>query len=128
MTRADRLTATGAIVDGHHAEWLRIEPRRKERHGGAVADPDRPVVTVPGVLTVRTGEYDRGGDAGDTWFGVMPADRAEAHIRPVSLPGYPIHDGDHIVALDRDGEPAFEVNRVDRRRLTRVVLQLTPIG
>lgn len=109
-----------AAVDARLAEPVQIFFLKE-----GAADPERANLVVSGVLRVGGGQNTNlpGGQA-KSWRTRLVAGRAELHIDPRAYAGSPIRRGDKVRALDRAGQPFFEVLHVDDRGHTRLVLEL----
>lgn len=109
-----------AEVDAVFSETLRHLPLAAGRQ-----DPDRDAVEIAAVL--RTG--DRGsermsfGRAAIARSGVM-ADGGSLRIDRSAYPDLQVRKGDKWVALDREGDPVFEVLSVDDRSHLRLICEL----
>lgn len=88
---------------------------------GGAADPARDNVTVQAVL--RVGSRDVVAPKG-AWGSRIAAGKAEAHIARASYDGPEIRQGDKLRAVERIGQPFFEVLRVADRGHGRLVLHL----
>ena len=91
-----------------------------------VTDPDRDNTTIRAVLRVGSGD-----NAIDTrsrnWAQRIAAGRAQLHIDRVAHPGLTVRRHDRIRAIERVGQPFFEVLRADDRAHGRLVLELGEI-
>jgi hypothetical protein len=112
-----------AEVDATWAEAVRHLPM-----AGPDPDSTRDVVVFEAVL--RTGEREgvdvRSGRAGraDREGGQVMAGGAALRLDRVAWPDLVLRGGDKIVALDRPGEPLFEILAVDDRHHLRLICQL----
>jgi len=88
---------------------------------GGVTDLSRNTVTAQAVL--RVGSRDSVAPKG-AWGSRIAAGKAEAHIARASYDGPEIRKGDKLRAIERAGEPFFEVLRVADRDHGRLVLHL----
>lgn len=95
---------------------------------GGAADPTRGKVTAKAVL--RVGSRDAGvgrGAGGGAWNTRIAAGEAEARIDRATYGGPEIRKGDKLRAVERVGQPFFEVLRVADRSHGRLVLHLGEI-
>jgi hypothetical protein len=93
------------------------------------ADPDRPKIEIDAPL--RTGEKaitDLSGGNLAAWKGEVAAAVGRLAINRATYSGPPIRRGDKVRALDRPGQPWFEVLFVDDRSHTRLVAVLGETG
>lgn len=118
-----------SAVDVVMAETVEIRPwSAGNAMSGAGPDTSRPVMIVVGVLRGQGAEIERGTHKSAEWGGDMQADAMTLSIaRPVAS-GLELRDGDRVAAMDREGSPVFEVNRIDRHILERLRVHLTPLG
>lgn len=126
-TLSDHHAVRSAQVDRVHAERVRIEPQTRGNYG-AGADPSRVVASLSGPLRVGGAENDSGG-ARRNFASMIAVGKAELHLERSLLPaGFAVVKGDIVVAVDRPGSPRFEVERVERGHIARLVLKLSAIG
>lgn len=126
-----RLMSAGvAAVDDVHAEEVDINPLVESQH--AVSSPDQTREEVKGLIAVlRTdGGHESGLEKRDGRnnfsFG---SGKATLYIDMIRVPDDSfVRKGDVVIAVSRDGQPRFRVERVDRRMRGRLVLPLTALG
>lgn len=91
-----------------------------------VTDPDRDNITIRAVLRVGAGD-----NAIDTrsrnWAQRIAAGKAQLHVDRATNPRLTVRKGDRIRAIERVGQPFFEVLRADDRAHGRLVLELGEI-
>lgn len=111
---------TLAAVDRVFAETVLLAPQKQGR-----ADPDRQPIEIRAPLRVGGGEQTNvsGGQA-ESWRTQLASGKAELHIDRATYTGPILRGKDRVRALDRAGQPWFEVLRVDDRGDTRLVLEL----
>lgn len=110
-----------AEVDGVFAETIRLSFFTS----AGTTDPTRPQRTIKAVLRVGQGKtINLGSGAGASWSTRIYSGMAELHIDRVQWPGLVIRTKDKVRAMDREGQPWFEVSGVDDRGETRLVLKL----
>lgn len=115
------------IVDDTFGERLQILPRTKALGERSAPDPERASVIVVGVLRRQSSLGDRGAFQGGQWNGEMPTDYATIYIQHTVTPDYGLRDGDQIQAIDRPGEPFFEIAKVNRDHVGRLEIRVTPL-
>lgn len=121
----DRMVAGN---DHDFGESVRIEPKAVSQYGGAGPDPQRAAFTITAVLRVGGDEQDLGGDRAGNWKARVPSMPGALHVDRAKLPaGMELRKGDQVVALDRPGQPRFEIARVDALHVARLVLPLTAL-
>lgn len=107
-------------VDLKFAEPVRLSPMKNGQ-----TDPDRPQITIEGVL--RTGASKGGsmeGGQGRGWRSRLQAGTAELHVDRAVFPDLSAKKGDALRAVSRAGEPAFEVLSIDDRNHSRYIIAL----
>lgn len=107
-------------VDLKFAEPVRLSPMKN-----GLTDPDRPQITIEGVL--RTGASKGGsmeGGQGRGWRSRLQAGTAELHVDRAMYPELSAKKGDALRAVSRAGEPAFEVLSIDDRNHSRYIIAL----
>ncbi len=107
-------------VDLKFAEPVRLSPMKN-----GLTDPDRPQITIEGVL--RTGASKGGsmeGGQGRGWRSRLQAGTAELHVDRAVFPDLSAKKGDALRAVSRAGEPAFEVLSIDDRNHSRYIIAL----
>lgn len=117
-----------AEVDAFRGESLEIRPQRASTYTGAIDDPDRPPVTIIGVLFVGRGEAlsPTGGRSAKSWSSRLAAQEIELRVDPRRHPGVlTARTGDHVVSALRGR--TYEISRIDPDQTTRHVLQLTEL-
>lgn len=95
--------------------------------GGAV-DPDRANVEINAVL--RVGNERSVGPTGglaQSWGMRIAANKAEMHIARDGYNGPAIRKGDKVRAVERLGQPFWEVAFVNDRHASRLILSLTEV-
>ncbi len=109
-----------AAVDRAFAERVRLSFFRR-----GVVDPDRPMTEITAVLRVGGGDDSSlvGGRQQD-WRSRLAAGKAELHVDRGAYPDLVVRNDDRVKALDRPGQPWFQVLRVDDRGDTRLTLSL----
>lgn len=109
-----------AAVDAVMAEEVRLLFLDKGR-----ADASRASTTVKGVL--RAGGSDvRTPTGGRAWASRIAAGKAELHLSRAGYGPAPVlRKGDKVKALERAGQPLWEVSHVDDRHHDRVVVALS---
>ena len=120
MDRADLRDELKAEVDDVWAETIRHLPL-----SGGQPDVDRNPVEIFAPLRTgdREAEHPNFGRGNTSRSGVA-ADGGYLRIDRTTYPGLVIRQGDKIVALDRIGEPVFEVRNVDDRSHLRLICEL----
>ncbi|MCO5734124.1 hypothetical protein [Rhizobium sp. SSA_523] len=116
----DLQTIVTTGLDQRFAERVRHLPMAKSE-----PDDSRESVEFSAILRVGGGqETNLGSRSGSAWRTSLAAGKAELHVDHRAWPQVKATAGDLIVALERVGEPMFEVLRVDDRGETRLVLEL----
>lgn len=116
----DLQTIVTAGLDQRFAERIRHLPMAKSE-----PDASREAVEFSALLRVGGGQETKlGSRSGSTWRTSLAAGKAELHVDHRAWPQVKATAGDLIIALERVGEPIFEVLRVDDRGETRLVLEL----
>ncbi|MFT3973323.1 MAG: hypothetical protein QM699_07700 [Amaricoccus sp.] len=88
------------------------------------ADTSRVAATVKGVLRVGAADV-RTPTNGKAWDARIAAGEAALYLSRVAYGTAPaLRKGDKVKALERAGEPLFEVMRIDDRRHDRIVAHL----
>lgn len=109
-----------AEVDDVWAETIRHLPLMDGRR-----DPDREAIELAAVL--RTGERETErmsfGRGSNTRAG-LATDGGHLRIARAAHPSLVVRKGDKVVALERDGQPVFEVLSVDDRSHLRLICEL----
>ncbi|BAP94466.1 hypothetical protein [Aurantimonas phage AmM-1] len=114
-------TMSAAIADDAFGERVLLAPMKKGER-----DPDRAAREVIAVLrTGGGGESNLSGGMGQSWRVQLAAGKAEAHIDLAAYPDLHVRVGDALRALERRGQPWFEVARPDDRGAPRLVLELS---
>ena len=112
-----------AAVDRTFAEQVRLSFLRR-----GVVDADRPARVIRAVLRVGSGdERNLSGGMAQDWSTRIAAGKAELHIDRSAYPDVILREDDRVCALDRPGQPWFQVQRIDDRGDTRLVLALGEI-
>jgi hypothetical protein len=107
-------------VDQRFAERIRLSPMKNEK-----ADLDRPQVVIMAVL--RTGDEKDGPldvSGGRSLHSRIAAGKAALYIDRTEHPDIVLRKKDKLRALDRPGEPVFEISTVDDRNHTRLIAGL----
>jgi len=107
-------------VDAVMAESILLAPMSDE-----YADPSRVKIEFKAVL--RTGgakNTSLNGGMGRDWVSRIVAGRAQLHIDRAANTALVCKRGDKIQALDRPGQPIFEILDIDDRGHTRLVIDL----
>jgi len=123
FNRLDQLVS--ASVEAVFAERVRFEPVRGGKYTQGARDTDRDGLEFPALVTVDRGVQITSGDEMGDKFGVG---LVGAPIRiSVSAGIFPDPDkdlrkGDRFVALERTGQPVFEVVRLAPDNATRIVI------
>lgn len=120
--RAERLARARGIVDRRHGEKIFVTPMaRPGEYGGASVDPAREPFDVVGQLLVAAGSQTGFSDNAHLQ---IPAGRAELYVDPDAWPkARDMKTGDRLRGEDHPGS-LFEVDRLDRRQLGRLVYRL----
>jgi hypothetical protein len=121
--RADRLARVRSIVDRRHGQRLFVTPMASAgQWSGPQVDPAREPFDVWGELIVAAG--------GQTGFSQhsdlqIPDGKAEAYVDPTACPEImALKAGDVVRAEDHPGSE-FEVERLDRHQMGRLVFRLS---
>ena len=119
-TLRDVKRLTIEAVDSQLAEAIEHFPLRNNS-----TDPDRARSTLTGVLRVGLSKPRNaaGGNSG-SWSGRISSGTAEAHINAVSAALPVIRQHDKLRAIDRIGQPFFEIVDITDRQDGRIVLHL----
>lgn len=109
-----------AAVDRTFAEPVRFSFLRR-----GVLDAERPAHDIRAVLRVGGGdERNLSGGLAQDWSTRIAAGKAELHVDRAAYPDLVVREDDRVCALDRPGQPWFQVLRIDDRGDTRLVLAL----
>lgn len=112
-----------AAVDLVMAEEVRL--LFLDKHGKS--DTSRTNVNVRGILRVGGGGA-RSPTGGTSWESRIAAGRAEFHIDRSEYGDRPmLRNDDKIKAVERDGNPLFEVSRIDDRHHGRLIIELSEV-
>lgn len=109
-----------AAVDQRFAETVRLSPM-----SGGKSDQQRPQREIVAVL--RTGaEKSNSVDPANpaAWQSKIAAGKAMIYIDRARYPDIIVRKQDAVRAMDRPGQPAFEVSLVDDRNHTRLTIEL----
>lgn len=90
------------------------------------SDPDRPSIEI--VAPLRTGPKraaNMPGGFSQSWRARLAAGKAQLHIDPIANPGIVLREKDKVQALERPGQPWFEVVYFDDRNHTRHIAELS---
>lgn len=121
-----RLARLDTRLDRHVGEAVRVEPMVRGDHRVGV-DPARPEFQTVGVLTIRRGDTDLGGNTAQLRNAQLRTSPTELAIMRDKLPaGAVIKKGDRIVALATGA--TYTVERLDREHEGRVVFVLSADG
>ncbi|MFK0384984.1 hypothetical protein [Agrobacterium sp. NPDC090273] len=107
-------------VDQRYAERIRLSPMNNGK-----ADPDRPQLVIMAVL--RTGDETASPldvNGGRSLHSRIAAGKAALHIDRTEHPAIVLRKQDSVRALDRPGEPLFQVSTVDDRNHIRLIIGL----
>lgn len=112
-----RLTSA---VDNVFSERLEVRFWKDGRE-----DPDRPTLEILAPLRTHDEQTSNlAGGKGRDWKTDIRAGGARMKIDRAIYPDLLLLGGEEVVALDRDGEPAFEVLSVDARSHLRLIVEL----
>lgn len=106
------------------AETVRIEPRRApSQYSGAVTDPDRPTFELVAVLRHAYGENQSiAGRQDKSWSTEIGDTVPTLYLDYAKLPPAAVFSpGDRVVAIERPGQPTYEIIRQDRGQVARLV-------
>jgi hypothetical protein len=121
-----RLARLDHRLDRHMAETVRVEPMVRGDHRIG-ADPARPPFDVAGVLTIKRGETDIGGQSTLVHTMRIRTAGAELAIMRDKLPaGAILRKGDRITVLATG--LTYTVERLDREHEGRLILTLAAEG
>ena len=109
-------------VDDLMGEALRIVPM----DGGRI-DPARTPGEVTAPLRVGAEESDGVGGKSQAWRSRISSGKAQAHISREAYPDLVVRKGDRLRAIERAGQPWFEVDAVADRDHARLILELVEI-
>lgn len=112
---------TTAAVDGVHAEPLLLAFLNAKGRN----DPTRPDQTVRGILVTGNGTADSPAGRVQSWGGRIASGKARAFLSREVYAGPEIREKDKIRAINRRGQPWFEIQQIDDRDATRLVLHLS---
>lgn len=113
-----------SAVDAVMAEAVLVYPLSK-----GMADTTRAHTELRCVLRVgNVRDQNVAGDLGKAWSQRIALGKAEAHIDQSAYAGLDIRKGDKLRAVDRPGQPWFEVLTVNERAQGRTVLALGEAG
>lgn len=120
--RAERFARVRSIVDRRHGDKISVSPMTS---GGRLSskslDPAREPFDVVGKVLVAAGDQVGYSDRSNTQ---VPAGQAEAYIDAQAWPkAASIKQGDELAAEEHEGL-TFEVERLDRREMGRLVFRL----
>jgi hypothetical protein len=89
-------------------------------------DASRPSVEIEAPLRTGTkGAANMAGGFSQSWRTRLAAGKSQLHIDPVANPGIVLRPKDKVRALDRLGQPWFEVVHFDDRNHTRHIAELS---
>ncbi|MEP3300785.1 MAG: hypothetical protein ABJO05_02330 [Roseibium sp.] len=112
-----RLTSA---VDNVFSERLEVRFWKDGRE-----DPDRPTLEIYAPLRTHDEQTSNlSGGKGRGWKTDIRAGGARMRIDRAVYPDLLLLGGEEVVALDRDGAPAFEVLSVDTRSHLRLIVEL----
>ena len=105
-------------VDAVMSERIMHFPLRQQQ-----PDPHRSKREIHAVLRVG-GLRDKPAEGGKSWMARIAQGRAECHIDRSTQPNIDIRQGDRIRAVERVGQPIFDVLQVQERHHGRIVVGL----
>ena len=114
-----------AAVDKQFAENMLFTPKASSsQYGAPVDDATRDGFEIEGILRTKGKDNDTGGDRRNFQSRVK-AEGATLSIDHKLVPaGIEFKKHDQFKALDRPGNPVFEVLKTDDRKITRLVIYL----
>ena len=113
------LSAADATMNATFGEEIEIRPRRPVPRGMPIADPNRPIRSVAGIVTITNGIGDIGGARlgskldGVTRLGLEGASVWMSAGVAAGL-GYAVATGDLVVRTEKAGLPSFAVSAPPR--------------
>jgi|GEM_PF-2351147 len=123
FNRLDQLAS--ASVEAVFAERVRFVPVKGGKYTEGARDPDRDEMEFPALLTVDQGVQITSGDEMGDKFGVglvgAPI-RISVSAGIFIEPDKDLRKGDRFIALERPGQPAFEIVRPAPDNATRIVI------
>jgi hypothetical protein len=124
----DIAASADAAIDSVFGEPVRIEPRLAGGYTGIGADPDRPAVTVTGVIRTLSSRETLAGQSRDraTGLAVVTGRPTLLHLTAAvarSL-GYELRKGDLVTRAGKDVDAAFEVGSVEPADLGDLTVHL----
>lgn len=123
---AARLARVDRAIDRRMSETLRVVPVVEGDFGDRV-DEERETFEVDGVLTIKRGETDLGGNREHIRNSLVRAGKAEAQItRSLLPPGAEILKNDRIIAVAKG--LVWKIERVDTEHPGRLALELSIDG
>ncbi|SFQ55682.1 hypothetical protein SAMN05421853_11013 [Roseivivax halotolerans] len=87
-----------------------------------LTDNSRDVIDLTAVL--RVGNAEPSSVGGSTWNSRLAVDKAQAHVSHSAYPELEIKVGDKLRAVERPGEPWFEVLSINDRMQGRLIVEL----
>ena len=109
-------------VDGLMGETLRLVPLESGR-----TDPARPPRDVISPLRVGVEENDGVSGKSKSWGSRIASGKAQAHISRAEYPDLVLRQGDRLRAVERAGQPWFEVDAVNDRDHARMIVELVEV-
>jgi len=123
------LNQGAAAVDSVLGEKIKIEPRAINQYSGSQVDGTRITFEIIAVLRIDSGSVESLSGSRKKMNVSIGSGETMVFIDREKLPfDIKINAGDRIIALDRDGSPSFEVERVDSRNHARLELSLCAVG
>lgn len=114
-------TQSAVITDDAFGERVLISPLHK-----GIADPSRQPAEVVGVLRTRPGKSENlAGGRAQSWSATLDGSVSALAVDGARYPDLVVRRGDAVRALERRGQPWFEVDRIDDRGAPRLVFEFT---
>jgi len=123
FNRLDQLAS--ASVEAVFGERVRFVPVKGGKYTEGARDPDREEKDFTAVVTVDQGVQRTDGDSiGDKFgIGIVGAPiRISVNASLFPVPDKSLRKGDRLIALERPGQPVFEVVRPAPDNATRIVI------
>lgn len=129
-TRDERLARVRQVLDRELGEPVRVTPMRTGNYGRA-ADPARQPFDVVAKIKVGDGKASRlDGSKAQSFEATLPLNEAEALVDPALWPDtLTVVQGDVVELLspERRTQSQYEVARIDRGQLSRIVFRLSAL-